>query len=86
MPVNDYSKEHFVDFKIKELINDRFNITKEWQYKNMCKCNNYVYIPESLKNIVKVYQKNTFKPFDSQEILTYDGKNLRVGFTDDIIY
>ena len=86
MPVNEYSKENFIDFKIKDLINERFNLTKEWNYKNMCKCNNYVYIPESLNNIIKVYQKNTFKPFDIQENLTFDGENLKVGFGDDIIY
>lgn len=85
MPVNDYSKDHFIDFKIKDLINDRFNLTKEWNYKNMCKCNNYVYIPENL-NLIKVYQKNTFKPFDIQENLTFDGENLKVGFGDDVIY
>jgi len=86
MPVNDFSKENFVDFKIRDLVNDRFNLTKEWKYKNMCKCNNYVYIPESLNNIVKVYQKNTFKPFDILDSLTFDGENLKVGFTDDVIY
>lgn len=86
MPVNEYSKEKFIDFNIKDLINEKFNLTKEWKYKNMCKCNNYVYIPDNLKTIIKVYHKNTFNPFDIVESLIFDGENVKLGFTDKIIF
>ena len=85
MPVNDNAKGDFVDFKIKDLVCDRFNITKQWEYKDMCRCNNYVYIPEDLRSPIKVYHKNTYKPFDIQDGLTFDGQNLKLGFTGDII-
>lgn len=85
MPVNDYAKDNFIDFKIKDLICDRFNLTKQWEYKDMCRCNNYVYLPEDLRTPIKVYHKNTYKPFDIKDGLTFDGQNLKQGFVGDII-
>jgi len=86
MPVNDYSKENFIDFNIKDLINERFNLTKEWKYKNMCKCNNYVYLPENLRNPIRVYHKNTYNPFDIQDSIVFDGENVKLGFSGKTIF
>lgn len=85
MPINDYCKENLIDFNTLDLVNDRFNLTKVWSYENYCKCNNYVYIPKNLNNVIKVYYKNTYNPFDVNTNLSFDGKNLKIGFTDNII-
>ena len=86
MPINDFCKEQYIDFNAIDLISDRFNLTKVWTYKNQCKCNNYIYIPENLSTI-KVYYKNTFDPIGDQKVnaLVYDGENLTEGFTNKII-
>ena len=45
MPTNEYCKEQFVDFNDLNFENmqDIF-ITKNWNYENLCKCRNYIYI------------------------------------------
>lgn len=89
MPINDYSKENFIYFHIKELIGDNFLMTKSWKkHGGGCECFNYVYLPkdEDFRTPIKVYHKNTFKPSDSKETLVFDGKNVRLGFDGDIIY
>lgn len=85
MPINDYCKDNLIDFNTLDLVNDRFNLTKVWSYENYCKCNNYVYIPKNLNNVNKVYYKNTYNPFDGNTNLSFDGKNLKIGFTENII-
>jgi len=79
MKINDYCHDNFIDFNTIDLISKRFNLTKQFSYKDCCKCNNYVYIPENLK-LVRVYHKNTYKPLDIDFILSYDGKDLKRGF------
>ena len=89
MPVNDYSKEKFIYFHIKELIGDNFLLTKTWQrYGGGCECFNYVYMPpeDQFRRPIRVYHKNTFKPSDVRETLVFDGYNLRLGFDGEIIY
>jgi len=87
MPINDYCKARFVGFDSLNLISDRFNITKEWTYKDCCLCKNFIYIPKKLENLVKVYYKNTYKPSSTHLTdLTFDGKHLMQGFRNEIIY
>lgn len=87
MPVNESSKENFIYFHIKELIGDNFSIVKNWKFKDACECFNYYYTPEdNFIKPMKVYHKNTYKPADIQETLTFDGKYLRQGFEGNIIY
>lgn len=85
MPVNQYSRDNFITFNMKDLINERFNVSKEWSYKNSCHCTNYVYIPENVRKPIRVYHKNTFAPFDIQEIIIFDGENVKLGFDGEII-
>lgn len=85
MPVNQYSRENFISFNMKDLVNERFNVSKEWAYKNACHCTNYVYIPENVRRPIRVYHKNTFAPFDIQETLVFDGENVKLGFEGEII-
>lgn len=88
MPVNEYSKENYIYFHIKELIGDNFFLTKEWKrYGGGCECFNYVYTPEeNFRNPVRVYHKNTFAPNDITETLVFDGQNVRLGFEGEIIF
>ena len=89
MPINEYSKENFIYFHIKELLGDNFMLTKKWQrYGGGCECFNYVYMPpeDKFRRPIKVYHKNTFKPDDIVETLVFDGKNLSLGFGGKIIY
>jgi pyruvate-formate lyase-activating enzyme len=85
MPINDFCKDQFVDVKKLDLETDRFNLTKKWTKPNECECFNYIYIPEDLKRCVKVYHKNTYNPQIAESMLSFDGQNLRVGFTGEII-
>jgi len=85
MPINEFSKENFIDFNSLDLFNENFRMIKEWSYEDICKCNNYIYIPNNYKRIIKVYYKNTYRPFDMNVNLTFDGKNLKNGFSNNNI-
>ena len=88
MPINEYSKENYIYFHIKELIGDNFHLTKKWSRTGGgCECFNYVYIPENdFRNPIRVYHKNTFNPVEIQETIVFDGQNVRLGFDGPIIY
>jgi molybdenum cofactor biosynthesis enzyme MoaA len=85
MPVNKYSREHFINFNVKDLIGENFSVTKEWSYKNACQCTNYVYFPDNLRQPMRVYHKNTFQPSDINETIIFDGENVLLGFDGEII-
>lgn len=85
MPVNQYSREHFINFNVRDLIGERFNVTREWAYKNACQCTNYVYFPENARQPMRVYHKNTYAPFDINETVIFDGENVKLGFDGEII-
>ena len=61
MPINDYSKDNFIYFHIKELIGDKFSLTKKQErYGGGCECFNYIYLPENnFRRPLRVYHKNT---------------------------
>jgi len=84
MPINDYCKDNLIDFNSLDLVTNRFSLTKTWSYENVCRCNNYIYIPENSK-VMKVYYKNTYNPDNSNVNLVFDGENLTNGFSGDII-
>ena len=85
MPVNQYAIDNYVGFNMKDLISPRFNVTKEWSYKKACECTNYVYIPEDMREMMRVYHKNTFRPFDINETIIFDGQNVKLGFDGETI-
>jgi molybdenum cofactor biosynthesis enzyme MoaA len=85
MPVNQYSKDHYIGYNMRDLINERFNVTKEWSYKDSCECTNYIYIPENMREMIRVYHKNTYRPFDINETIIFDGENVKLGFEGEII-
>ena len=85
MPVNKYSRDHFINFNVRDLIGENFNVTKEWAYKNSCQCTNYVYFPDNTRQPMRVYHKNTYNPFDINETIIFDGENVLLGFDGEII-
>ena len=86
MPANDYCKEQFVDFKdiSFEQIQDVF-ITKNWNYENLCRCRNYIYIAENTE-IVHVYSRYYKNPSYSGSALVFDGQNIRLGFNGEVLF
>lgn len=86
MPINDFCKDSFIDFNGLDLLSNRFMMTQQWTYEDICRCNNYIYITNDYEKIIKVYYKNTYRPECININLTFDGENLRNGFNDNIIY
>lgn len=89
MPINDFSRDNFIYFHIKELIGSNFLLTrKQERYGGGCECFNYVYMPNEdvFRRPIRVYHKNTYAPNDIQETLVFDGQNVRLGFEGPIIY
>jgi organic radical activating enzyme len=83
MKINDYATEQFVDFETIK-INDKYHLIKEWNYKNECKCNNYLYLTDDA-NVVKVYSRCVLKPTTNVSNLVFDGENLKTGFCGEIL-
>lgn len=83
MPINEFCTDNFIKLNLeKHLIQ-----TKKWEYENICACFNWVYFPKNEENIpLKVYTKNTYNPMKLTTSLVYDGKNVKLGFTDKIIF
>ena len=86
LPVNRYSMDNYIGFNMKDLINERFNVTREWSYKDACECTNYIYIPENLRETLRVYHKNTYSPFDINETIVFDGENVKLGFEGEVVF
>jgi molybdenum cofactor biosynthesis enzyme MoaA len=86
MPVNKYSMDNYIGFNMKNLVNERFNVTREWSYKDSCECTNYIYIPENLRETIRVYHKNTYRPFDINETIVFDGENVKLGFEGEVVF
>jgi len=89
MPVNEYCKKNFIDFKNIDFDSiENLYISKEWNNENYCRCRNYLYIPkfdESKINVVKMYTRYYVDPSYCTSTLVFDGEYLRKGFNGDII-
>lgn len=86
MKFNEYCEKQFVDFNdIKFDDKSGLFVIKNWNYENLCKCRNYIYLPESA-NPVSVYARHYVNPHFSGSCLVFDGQNLRTGFNGKIIY
>ena len=86
MPANEYCKERFVDFNELsfENIQDVF-VTKNWNYENLCRCRNYVYIANNAE-IVEVYSRYYKNPSYSGNALVFDGQNIKLGFNGEVLF
>ena len=81
MEINNFAKENKINLNIKDLESKRFNKIKDMHYYDMCKCNNYLYIPENVDNgIVKVYSRHVLKPADYSNLLVFDGQTMTLDF------
>ena len=86
MPVNQYSKEHFVD--LEEIRIDSIPhvyFTKSKNRGKNCKCSNYLYNRDG--KMVEIYMRNYMNPNYCESSVVFDGQYLRQGFHDNnIIY
>lgn len=86
MKVNDYSREHYVDFdEIDFETIPHLYFTESRNRGANCKCSNYLYNHNG--RILEVYMRNYANPNYCESSLMFDGQYLRQGFYDDnIIY
>jgi pyruvate-formate lyase-activating enzyme len=86
MPINDYCKQEYIDFESLDLVGERFKLMREQNFEDYCKCYNYLYIPENVNSVIRVYYKNTYRPHQMTTSLVFDGENLSVGFSGPKIF
>ena len=86
MKVNDYCREHYVDFdEIDFETIPHLYFTESRNRGANCKCSNYLYNHNG--RILEVYMRNYANPNYCESSLMFDGQYLRQGFHDDnIIY
>jgi molybdenum cofactor biosynthesis enzyme MoaA len=87
MPVNDYAKEHQIDFTNLDLGSMKNTIkAQHWSNKNVCKCANFL-TSTSKGTIVKSYARYYCDRTECKGILVYepDGR-LTTGFGGEVIY
>ena len=84
MKVNDYSREHYVDFdEINFEAIPHLYFTESRNRGADCKCSNYLYNHNG--RILEVYMRNYVNPNYCESSLMFDGQYLRQGFHDDNI-
>lgn len=80
MKVNDYCKDHFIDFSEINLEHMENTIrTKTFEYEKKCKCNNFL-TTDSNGIINKVYARHYCDSSNSDSTLVYDLNILKNGF------
>ena len=85
MKVNDYCKDHFVDFSdIKFSSIPNFYRTRSRNRGEDCRCANFRYMPEPGKNL-SVYMRYYANPNYCESSLMFDGEHLYQGFGKDSI-
>lgn len=81
MKINDYCKEHYVDFDDIEFSSiPHLYFTESRNRGENCKCSNYLYNHNC--KILEVYMRNYANPNYCESSLMYDGEYLRQGFHD----
>jgi molybdenum cofactor biosynthesis enzyme MoaA len=87
MPVNKFAKEHFVDLERIKLTDTKLIRNKEWHYKGICKCSNFLYLPKKGAKVVKFYARNRCNHIiEMGSNVVFDGQHLRNNFGGKIIY
>lgn len=85
MPYNEFCKENRVDLLDLSPINGMF-CNMQWNRDNVCACKNYLYVPKDYQDrVIKVYCRTVKKPCAADNLLVFDGENLRHGFGGEII-
>ena len=84
MKINDYCKNHFVDFDEIDFENiPHLYFTESRNRGKDCKCSNYLFNHNG--RILEVYMRNYANPHYCESSLLFDGLYLRQGFHDDNI-
>ena len=89
MPINEYAKEHSIDFSdIKFEFNNRFIVNQYFDRikdnKCVCKCRNYMYLGQN-GQVVTAYSRYYVDNTCSDGAVVFMDNNLRQGFTGEII-
>lgn len=89
MPINEYAKEHSIDFSdIQFELTNRFIINQYFDRikdnKCVCKCRNYMYLGQN-GQVVTAYSRYYVDNTCSDGALVFMDNKLRQGFTGDII-
>jgi molybdenum cofactor biosynthesis enzyme MoaA len=84
IPLNDFCKENYIDFKGLNLSNERLILTQTHCLKDTCECSDYIYVPKDLGYPIKVYNK-VVKKSDVKHIFVFDGENFNVGFDGELL-
>ncbi len=84
MPMNDYCREHYVDFSALKLGSiPHLYQTGSKCYGSDCKCANYLYNENG--RVLEVYLRNLMNPCFVASGLMYDGTHLHQGFGKEAI-
>jgi MoaA/NifB/PqqE/SkfB family radical SAM enzyme len=81
MKVNTYCERYFVDFDELDINEEVTPCNREWNCTDICKCKNYLYLPNEGRKPIKLYARLRTKnaaPMDGT--LIYDGNNFRPNF------
>lgn len=86
MQVNDWCREHFVDFKDIDLESiPHVYFTRCMDRGTDCKCSNYLYNRDM--KVLEIYNRHYANYHYCESSLVYDGEYFRQGFhTDNIVY
>ena len=89
MPINEFAKEHSIDFSdIKFEFNNRFIVNQYFDRikdnKCVCKCRNYMYLGQN-GQVVTAYSRYYVDNTCSDGAVVFMDNNLRQGFTGEII-
>ena len=86
MDVNTYCRDHHVDFASLDLEDENLICNKTWQQDDVCRCRNYLFLPETTDYPVAFYARFAAKHAQCNVgLLVYDITKLRVGFGGKII-
>ena len=91
MKVNDFCKEHFVDFqlfdlsKIENLSKVRCFFNKdEANGETTCLCENYLYLAKNI-GLVSMYHRYALGGGSISDYLVFEGNHIRQGFSGEIL-
>lgn len=91
MEVNDFCKEHYLDFstldlsKIENLSKVRCFCNKDEESgETTCRCENYLYLASNM-NLVSMYHRYAIKSGSISDYLVFEGNHIRQGFGGDIL-
>jgi len=86
MKINHFCEEHHIDFDDISFSTQQVVCNKEWSYKDVCKCKNFLYLPKKGNKVVKFYSRYRCKnKADSESNYVFDGEHLRSNFGGKII-